>query len=81
MTDVEKQDYIDAELCLQSAETKESFNGTKNRWDELTYVHLIQTSYVHAVVSISCLSSPTWPMLMHLEGCFPPLAPPLRASP
>ncbi|KAH8749491.1 amino acid transporter [Diaporthe sp. PMI_573] len=49
MTDLEKQDYIDAELCLQSAETKESFNGTKNRWDELTYVHLIQTSYVHAV--------------------------------
>jgi hypothetical protein len=36
---------------------------------------------VHAVVSISCLSSPTWSMLMHLEGCFPPLAPPLRASP
>ncbi|KAI1456044.1 Di-copper centre-containing protein [Annulohypoxylon moriforme] len=49
LTSTEKSDYIKADLCLMSSPPKAGINGAKNRWDELQYIHIAQTDYVHGV--------------------------------
>ncbi|KAL4971058.1 tyrosinase family protein [Aspergillus stella-maris] len=49
MTEVEKSAFIDAELCLMSSPTKLNIEGALNRWDELVYVHIAQSNFIHSV--------------------------------
>ncbi|KAJ0125370.1 mino acid transporter [Diaporthe amygdali] len=49
LTDAEKKEYIDAELCLQSAAPRSGIENAQTRWDELHYIHIAQTNMVHDV--------------------------------
>ncbi|KAI0435747.1 Di-copper centre-containing protein [Xylaria telfairii] len=49
LTAIEKQDYIDADLCLMSLPPKSGIKGATSRWDELQYAHAAQARYVHNV--------------------------------
>ncbi|KAI0116207.1 Di-copper centre-containing protein [Hypoxylon sp. NC0597] len=49
LTSTEKLKYLNADLCLISSPPKTGLPGAKNRWDELQYVHIAQTNYVHGV--------------------------------
>ncbi|KAI1413349.1 Di-copper centre-containing protein [Hypoxylon sp. FL1857] len=49
LTSTEKIEYLNADLCLISSPPKSGLPGAKNRWDELQYVHIAQTDYVHGV--------------------------------
>ncbi|KAI0011054.1 Di-copper centre-containing protein [Xylariaceae sp. FL0662B] len=49
LTSTEKLDYINADLCLMSSPPKNGLPGAQNRWDELQYVHITQSSYIHGV--------------------------------
>ncbi|KAI1087408.1 Di-copper centre-containing protein [Rostrohypoxylon terebratum] len=49
LTSTEKSDYIKADLCVMSSPPKSGIKGAKNRWDELQYIHIAQTDYVHGV--------------------------------
>ncbi|KAI1378958.1 Di-copper centre-containing protein [Hypoxylon crocopeplum] len=49
LTSTEKVEYLNGELCLMSTPAKNGIVGAKTRWDELQYVHIIQTDYVHGV--------------------------------
>lgn len=51
LTDHEKKAYIDAELCLINAPPRGGTPGARNRFEELQYLHIIQTPYIHFVVS------------------------------
>lgn len=51
LTDDEKKAYIDAELCIMNSPPKSDTPLAQNRWDELVYIHLIQSNFVHDVVS------------------------------
>lgn len=52
LTNVEKQDYIDAVLCLQTKEPVVSNPEAQNAFDDLHAVHLDQTPNIHWVVSL-----------------------------
>ncbi|KAI0405805.1 Di-copper centre-containing protein [Xylaria palmicola] len=49
LTAKEKQDYINADLCLMSLPPKSGIKGATSRWDELQYAHAAQVGYVHFV--------------------------------
>ncbi|KAI8627160.1 Di-copper centre-containing protein [Xylariaceae sp. FL1651] len=49
LNDKEKQDYINADLCLMSAPPQSGIKGAKSRWDELQYSHIAQSDYIHFV--------------------------------
>ncbi|KAI1097179.1 Di-copper centre-containing protein [Jackrogersella minutella] len=49
LTSEEKLDYLNADVCLMSSPPKSGIAGAKNRWDELQYIHIVQTDYVHGV--------------------------------
>ncbi|ORY61246.1 uncharacterized protein BCR38DRAFT_30466 [Pseudomassariella vexata] len=49
LTNVEKKDYVDATLCLMSKPATMGWEGATTRWDELTYVHKVNTNIVHNV--------------------------------
>ncbi|KAI1152315.1 Di-copper centre-containing protein [Nemania diffusa] len=49
LTVTEKQDYLDADLCLMSLPPKAGIEGAKSRWDELQYAHAAQARYIHGV--------------------------------
>ncbi|KAJ2996614.1 hypothetical protein NUW58_g917 [Xylaria curta] len=49
LTKGEKQNYIDADLCLMSLPPKSGIKGATSRWDELQYAHAAQARYVHNV--------------------------------
>ncbi|KAI2471576.1 Di-copper centre-containing protein [Annulohypoxylon bovei var. microspora] len=49
LTSTEKSDYINADLCLMASPPKTGIDGAKSRWDELQYIHIAQTDYVHGV--------------------------------
>lgn len=51
LTDAEKKEYLDAELCLMNSPAKSGIEVAQNRWDELTYAHLVQSNFMHRVVS------------------------------
>lgn len=51
LTTAERHAYIDAELCLMSSPPKSGLEGAKNRWDELHWVHVVQSNVIHGVVS------------------------------
>lgn len=50
MTDTEKSAWIDAELCLMDSPPQLNIEGALNRWDELVYVHVVQSNVIHSVV-------------------------------
>ncbi|CAH0023291.1 unnamed protein product, partial [Clonostachys rhizophaga] len=43
--------YIEAEKCLQAKPALAGTEGAENRWDELHWSHISQTSYIHGVPS------------------------------
>lgn len=47
----EKKAYIDAELCLLNSPAKSGVEGVQTRWDEVIYGHLVQSNFMHRVVS------------------------------
>lgn len=51
LTDVEKLAYIDAELCLMGSPAQLDEPGVKTRWDDLHWVHIVQSNYIHDDVS------------------------------
>lgn len=55
LTTVEKQTYIDADLCLMALPAKSGIKGAVSRWDELQYVHAAQGRYIHHVVRCKML--------------------------
>lgn len=52
LEDDEKKAYIEAELCLMNSPPKSGIEVAENRWDEITYSHLIQSNFMHRVVSL-----------------------------
>ncbi|KAH8894296.1 Di-copper centre-containing protein [Thozetella sp. PMI_491] len=51
LTSTERADYINATLCLMNSPAKVGTKGAKTRWDELQYVHIVQSDYIHFVGS------------------------------
>lgn len=51
LSNEEKQAYIAAEKCLQSAPAAYGIPGARTIWDELQYVHIRQANFIHGVVS------------------------------
>ncbi|KAI3392966.1 hypothetical protein diail_4914, partial [Diaporthe ilicicola] len=50
LTDEEKQAYIKADLCLISSPAKTgTIEGAITRWDELHYMHIVQSNVIHNV--------------------------------
>lgn len=49
LTDTEKADYIQAEKCLLESPAKAGIEGAQTRWDEVQWVHLVQSNFVHGV--------------------------------
>lgn len=49
LQDVEKKSYIDAVLCLMAKPSTMKYPGSQTRWDDLTYVHRVNTNIVHNV--------------------------------
>ncbi|KAF4545856.1 Amino acid transporter [Lasiodiplodia theobromae] len=49
LTTAERHAYIDAELCLMSSPPKSGLEGAKYRWDELHWVHVVQSNVIHGV--------------------------------
>ncbi|KAK7228090.1 hypothetical protein V2G26_000260 [Clonostachys chloroleuca] len=49
LTDEEKIAYVEAEKCLQAKPAQAGTEGAENRWDELHWSHISQTSYIHGV--------------------------------
>lgn len=45
----EKKAYIDAVLCLMAKPTTSGFDGSQSIWDDLTYVHRVNTNIIHNV--------------------------------
>ncbi|KAK0717690.1 hypothetical protein B0T26DRAFT_645568, partial [Lasiosphaeria miniovina] len=45
----ERADYISATLCLTKAPARLGIAGAQTRWDELHYVHIAQSGYIHFV--------------------------------
>ena len=52
LSNKEKKDYIDAELCLMRKPTKLSLPGATNRFEELQSIHQAQGAIIHNVVRI-----------------------------
>jgi tyrosinase len=49
LSDHEKKSYIDATVCLMTKPATQGFPDCTTRWDELTYVHRVNTNIVHNV--------------------------------
>jgi tyrosinase len=49
LTDDEKAEYLDAELCLMGKPAVLDIEGAENRWDELMYGHIVQSNIIHDV--------------------------------
>ncbi|KAI1338963.1 Di-copper centre-containing protein [Xylariaceae sp. FL0016] len=49
LTDTEKRDYLNADLCLMEAPAQSGIKGARSRWDELQYSHIAQSDYIHGV--------------------------------
>ncbi|OJI96468.1 hypothetical protein ASPVEDRAFT_78237 [Aspergillus versicolor CBS 583.65] len=47
LTYSQKKAYIDADLCLMKSPPKLDVRGAQNIWDELQYVHILQSNVVH----------------------------------
>ncbi|KAK8065488.1 Tyrosinase ustQ [Apiospora hydei] len=51
LTDAEKHDFLQAEVCLMETPSKTRFAGSVSRWDELQALHTAQVQYIHATGS------------------------------
>ncbi|KAK3357999.1 hypothetical protein B0T25DRAFT_499703 [Lasiosphaeria hispida] len=49
LTDSERTDYINATLCLMNTPARHDIPGAKTLWDELHYIHIYQSAYIHFV--------------------------------
>jgi tyrosinase len=50
MTNPEKLDYINAELCLMKKPAKLNLKGAKTRFDDFVAIHQLQAYRYHYVV-------------------------------
>lgn len=53
LTSDEKTSYINADLCLMALPSTSGIPGAVSRWDDLQWPHVVQTNWVHGVVSRS----------------------------
>ncbi|KAK8058862.1 amino acid transporter [Apiospora phragmitis] len=51
LTDNEKHDFLQAELCLMETPSKTRYAGSVTRWDELQALHVAQVQYIHTTGS------------------------------
>ncbi|KAI6350725.1 hypothetical protein MCOR25_010440 [Pyricularia grisea] len=51
LTDAEKADFLQAEVCLMETPSKTGFAGARTRWDELQAMHVAQVQFIHVVGS------------------------------
>lgn len=49
LTDEEKSAYLSAEKCLMTSPAKSGIEGAVTRWDELQWVHIVQSNVIHGV--------------------------------
>ena len=49
LSDTQRKSYIDATLCLINTPAKNGITGAQNLWDELHFVHIVQSAYIHFV--------------------------------
>ncbi|KAI1335914.1 amino acid transporter [Xylariaceae sp. FL0016] len=49
LTETEKSDYIQADLCLMALPSTSGIEGAVTRWDDLQWPHVVQTITVHNV--------------------------------
>ncbi|KAH8657816.1 hypothetical protein BX600DRAFT_514367 [Xylariales sp. PMI_506] len=49
LTDSEKHEYINAELCLMNSPASQDIEGALTRWDDIQYVHIVQSNIIHDV--------------------------------
>ncbi|KAI0130350.1 amino acid transporter [Xylariales sp. AK1849] len=49
LTDTEKAEYIDAELCLMALPASAGIDGAITRWDDIQYCHIVQSNIIHDV--------------------------------
>ncbi|KAK8046328.1 amino acid transporter [Apiospora saccharicola] len=47
LTDNEKKDFLQAEVCLMETPSKTRYAGSISRWDELQALHVAQVQYIH----------------------------------
>lgn len=52
LADSEKRAYVDAELCLMDSPAQLEVPGLQTRWDDLQWIHISQSNYIHDVVSL-----------------------------
>ncbi|KAM7216078.1 putative amino acid transporter [Rhypophila decipiens] len=45
----QRKEYISSTLCLTTTPAKHGVPGAKTLWDELHYVHIVQSAYIHFV--------------------------------
>lgn len=55
LTDTEQKAYIDAELCLMNSPAQLDVPGVQSRWDDLQWVHIVQSNWMHDDVSEAAL--------------------------
>ncbi|KAK8136758.1 amino acid transporter [Apiospora sp. TS-2023a] len=51
LTDNEKKDFLQAEVCLMETPSKTRYAGSISRWDELQALHVAQVQYIHTTGS------------------------------
>ncbi|KAK7998875.1 Tyrosinase-like protein orsC [Apiospora marii] len=51
LTDNEKHDFLQAEICLMETPSKTRYAGSISRWDELQALHVAQVQYIHTTGS------------------------------
>ncbi|POS74667.1 hypothetical protein DHEL01_v206935 [Diaporthe helianthi] len=49
LTSAEKNDYIDATLCLMESPSKSQYAGSKTIWGDLQVAHVAQVQFIHVV--------------------------------
>jgi tyrosinase len=57
LSNTEKLDYIDAELCLMKAPAKLGLPGARTRFDEFQAIHQLQAYATHHVVCLNPIPS------------------------
>ncbi|KAK8003248.1 hypothetical protein PG989_002967 [Apiospora arundinis] len=51
LTNAEKRDFLQAEVCLMETPSKTRYAGSVTRWDELQALHVAQVQYIHTTGS------------------------------
>lgn len=77
-TTTEKSAYVDAALCLTTAEPSIGLGDSATLWQEMQYAHIGQVTWIHNVVSRALVQSTEFcishRMTDHFQGPIPSVA-------